>query len=303
MYAPNLATIRGTGYQQVRIRNAADDGNVNLRYGPIIVPNWIGDFFFEKAVIEVLGGTEIEHATQTHQITKLIDFYTKVKPEDAAFKYTNLGGYTEDCDAKTANQRYQVPITIGNNGAITQTAGVNYKQMTLAEFTEGSGGGANAGFGYMTKGAAELAAKFHLGAEVHFKVPLRLLCRVAKCKQMFPSGKKYFITLYKTKESFLFTCQDPAARQNVIFQLTDCIIEVPIVKLQPEKQEEERKKIASDEGICYSLTNSYIRAYYIYPTDTVNYNPNVTNGYKPKYLFLYWVDYTHESNGDINISN
>ena len=118
-------------------------------------------------------GTEIEPATQTHQITKLIDFHTKVKLEDAAFKYINLGGYTEDYDAKTANQRYQVPITIGNDGAITQTAGANYKQMTLAEFTEGSTGGANAGFGYTTKGAAELVAKFHLGAEVHFEVPLR----------------------------------------------------------------------------------------------------------------------------------
>ena len=171
--APNLATIGGTEYQQMRIRNGTNDGNIDSRYGPIIVPNWIGDFFFEKAVIEVLGGTEIEPATQTHQITKLIDFHTKVKPEDAAFKYTNLGGYTEDYDAKTGNQRYQVPMKIGNNRALTQTAGANYKQMTLAEFTEGSGGDANAGFGYMTKGAAELAAKFHLGAEVHFEVPLR----------------------------------------------------------------------------------------------------------------------------------
>ena len=301
--APNLATIRGTGYQQVRITNATNDANIDLHYGPIIVPNWIGDFFTEKAVIEVLGGTEIEPATQTHQITKLIDFHTKVKPEDAAFKYTNLGGYTEDYNAKTANQRYQVPVTIGNNGAITQTAGANYKQMTLAEFTEGSTGSADAGFRYTTKDAAELAAKFHLGAEVHFEVPLRRLCRVAKCKQMFPSGKKYFITLYKIKESFLFACQDSAARQNVIFQLTDCTIEVPIVEPQPEKQEEERKKIASDEGICYSLTNSYIRTYYIYLTDKVNCNPNVMNGYKPKYLFLYWVDYTHKSDGDININN
>ena len=43
--APNLATIGGMGYQQVRIRNAANDGNIDSRYGPIIVPNWIGDFF------------------------------------------------------------------------------------------------------------------------------------------------------------------------------------------------------------------------------------------------------------------
>ena len=38
------------------------------------------EFFFEKATIEVLGGTEIEPGTQTHQITKLIDFHTKMKP-------------------------------------------------------------------------------------------------------------------------------------------------------------------------------------------------------------------------------
>ena len=35
----------------------------------------------------------------------------------------------------------------------------------------------------------------------------------------------------------------------------------------------------------------------------VLYNNNVTQGYKPKYIFLYWVDYTHQSNGDININN
>ena len=56
--------------------------------------------------------------------------------------------------------------------------------MTLVKFTEGLGGGANAGFRYTTKREAELAAKFHLGAGVHFEVPLRQLCRVAKCKQM-----------------------------------------------------------------------------------------------------------------------
>ena len=87
----------------MRITNATNDANIDLHYGTIIVPNWIGDFFLEKAVIEVLGGTEIEPAAQTHQITKLIEFHTKVKPEEAAFKHTNLGGYTEDYDVKTAN--------------------------------------------------------------------------------------------------------------------------------------------------------------------------------------------------------
>ena len=69
---------------------------------PIILPNWVADFYFEKAVIEVLGGTEIELATQTHQITKLIHFYTNVKPEEALFKYSNLGGYEENYDSTVA---------------------------------------------------------------------------------------------------------------------------------------------------------------------------------------------------------
>ena len=109
--------------------------------------------------------------------------------------------------------------------------------------------------------------------------------------------------LHKAKESFLLCSQDSAANQNVIFQLTDCTINVPIVGLQLEKQEEERKKITTDEGICYSLINSYKRTYYVYTNDTTNRNFNITNWYKPKYLFLYWVNHTHESDGDININN
>ena len=153
------------------------------------------------------------------------------------------------------------------------------------------------------KGAAKLAISLNSGQEVHFEVPLRHICRLAKCKQIFSAGKKYYITLHKAKESFLLCSQDPAAHQNVVFQLTNCIINVPIVELQPEKQEMEQKKIASDEGICYSLMNSYIRSYYIYPIYTTNYSYNVTNGYKAKYIFIYWVDHTHESDGDININN
>ena len=249
-----------------------------------------------------MDGTEIEPGTQTHQTTKLIDFHSKLKPEDAAFKYTNLGGYHESFNPTTENQKYQLSITINTaTGAITPTVGANYKQMTQAQFTGGKS--ANNNFRYTTRGAAALAAKFHVGQEVHFEVPLRCLCRIAKCKQMFPTGNKYFLTLHKAKESFLMASQDPAAHQNVILQLTDCTIEVPIVELQPKKQEKERKKIASNKGICYSLTNQYIRTYHIYPVDTVNYNYNVTNGYKPKYFLLYWVDYTHESNGDISINN
>ena len=303
MNHPRVATIGNTDYNQFRITNG-DGANVDSKYGPMIFPNFLADIFFEKATIEILGGTEIEPATQTHQITKLIYFHTELKPEDATFKYTSQGGYHEKFNPTTENQKYQLPITINAaTGAITLTTGANYKEITKAQFTGRQG--ANNQYRYTTQGVAALAVRFHRGQEVHFEVPLRRLCRIAKCRKMFPAGKKYFITLFKAKESFLMASQDPAAHQNIILQLTDCTIEVPIVELQPDKQEEERKKITSDEGNCYSLTNQYIRTYYIYiyPVDTVNYNYNVTNGYKPKYFLLYWVDYTHESDGDISINN
>ena len=227
-----------------------------------------------------------------------------MKPEDAAFKYSNLGGYHEDYDAKVSTQKYQVPIQINAvSGAIEATMGVNYKQVTEEEFTEGNTGKANADFKYTTKGAAKLVASLHNGKELHLEVPLRHISRLGKCKQMFPAGKRYYITLHKAKESFLLCSQDSTAHQNVIFQLTDCTIDVSIIELQPEKQELEHRKIALDEEICYSLMNSYVRSYYIYPIDTTNFNHNVKNGYKPKYLLIYWVDHTHESDGDININN
>ena len=118
-----------TGYQMYSV---TDDGGTTTHscYGPIIVPNRLEDFFFEIAVIEVLGGTEIEPSTQTHQIIKLIHFHATTKPEDAAFKYSNLGGYEEKYDSTSATQLHQVPITIGTNGAITATTGANYKQIT-----------------------------------------------------------------------------------------------------------------------------------------------------------------------------
>ena len=240
--APRVATIGGQGYQQYRVRNATNDGWVDSPYGPITLPNWLPEFLFEKATIEVLGGTEIEPGTQTHQITKLVDFHTKMKPEEAAFKYSNLGGYYEEYDSKMSDQKYGVPIQFNAaTGAIEQIAGKNYKQVTQTQFTAGSTGGANENYQYTTEGAAKLAASFHNGQERHFEVPLRHLCRLAKCKQIFPSGKKYFITLHTAKESFLLCSQDPGAHQNVIFQLTDCTIDVPIVELQPEKQEERKR--------------------------------------------------------------
>ena len=110
---------------------------------------------------------------------------------------------------------------------------------------------------------------------------MRRICRIANCKQMFPAGKKFFITLYKAPESFLLMCPDPAALNSVILQMTDCIIEVPTVDLK----EEGRLKVGSKEGICYSLTNDYYKTFYIYPNDTILYNNNVTQGYKPPGCF------------------
>ena len=159
------------------------------RYGPIIIPNGFADFFFEKAVTEVLGGTEIEPSTQTHQITKAIHFYTTTKPEDAVFKYSNLGGYEENYESKLATQLHQLPITTANDGMIAATTGINYKEMTRVQFIEGTAGQGNANFAYTTKGAAKLADKFNAGQEVQLEVPLRRICRVANCQQMFPAGK------------------------------------------------------------------------------------------------------------------
>ena len=128
------------------------------------------EFFFKKATIEVLGGTEIEPRTQTHQITKLVDFHTKMKPEEAAFKYSNLGGYYEEYDSKTTDQKYGVPIQFNAaTEAIEQVAGKNFKQMTQTQFTAGSTGGVNENYQYTTKGAVKLAASFHNGQESTIK--------------------------------------------------------------------------------------------------------------------------------------
>ena len=78
--APRVPTIGNTGYQMYQTTDG-DRTDVPSRYGPIIVPNNFADLFFEKAVIEVLGSTEIEPSTQMHQTTKIIQVYTTVKPE------------------------------------------------------------------------------------------------------------------------------------------------------------------------------------------------------------------------------
>ena len=151
------------------------------------MPNNFADLFFEKAVIEVLGGTEIEPSTQTHQTTKVTQTYTIVKLEDAFYKYRNLGGYEEKYDATLTTQRYQVPIAIQNDGTIATAAGADYKTMTRAQFIGGTN--ANNNFAYTTSDAAKLTDKFNNGQELQFEVPLRRICRIANCKQMFPAGK------------------------------------------------------------------------------------------------------------------
>ena len=92
---------------------------------------------------------------------------------------------------------------------------------------------------------------------------------------------------------------DSAAADHLMFQLTECEIEVPIVELQPEKQEQERQKIATPEGIIYPIRNDYTQTFHIHPHNTSIYNNDIFNGYKAKYILLYWVDFTHETDGDI----
>ena len=299
IHIPRVPTVGSQPYQMFQTTVSGED--MPSKYSPIILPNNFAYLFFEKAVIEVLGGTEIEPSTQTHQTTKIVQLYTTVKPKEALYKYQNLGGYEEKYDSTMATQLHQVPITIGNNGMITATAGANYKTITKAQFTGGTG--VNNNFTYTSSGATKLTKRFNNGQELQFEVPLRRICRVANCQQMFPARKKFFITLYKAHESFLMTSQDPAALNNIILQMTDCTIHIPTVELTDDLKEEERLKVASEEGICYSLTNQYYTTFYIYPHDTVLYNNNITQGYKPKFMYIYWVNYTHQNNGDINVNN
>ena len=167
--APRVPTVGSQPYQMYQV-DAADGGNTPSKYGPIIVPNNFADLFFEEAVISVLGGVEIEPSTQTHQTTKVVHMYTTDKPEEALFKYQNLGGYEDKYDSKKASQLHQVPIAINNDGTISATAGADYKTMTQAEFTGGTG--ANAGYAYTSTGAAKLTNKFNNSQELQFEVPL-----------------------------------------------------------------------------------------------------------------------------------
>ena len=158
-------------------------------------------------------------------------------PENAEAKYSTLGGYVKDYDSMLATQKYQVPVAPDDDGIMQPIAGGgnNYQTIQRTEFLEGNTGKPNAGFRYTTKGAAALSDRFNNGAEVHFQVPLHRICRIARCEQMLPSNKDYYITLHKMKESFLITTQHAAVHQNLIFQITNCDIHIPIVELMPEK--------------------------------------------------------------------
>ena len=121
IHAPRVPTVGSTGYQMYQT-TSAEGINVASKYGPIIVPNNFAELFFEKAVIEVLGGTEIEPSTQTHQTTKIVKLYTTLKPKDALSKYQNLGGCEEKYESTKKSQLHQVPITKANDVMISATA-------------------------------------------------------------------------------------------------------------------------------------------------------------------------------------
>ena len=302
---PVASAGSGAGYQQYHVPAHDDEAAADSLYGPVIVPNRFADFFFKKATIELEGGIEIEPTNQTHQITKLIRFHMNTTPENAEAKYSTLGGYVKDYDSTLSTQKYQVPVAPDADGVMQPIAGGgnDYKTIQRDEFLEGTAGQPNAGFRYTTKGAAALSNKFNNGAEVHFQVPLHRICRITCCEQMLPSNKDYYITLHRMKESFLLTCQDAAVHQNLIFQITNCEIHIPIVELMPEKRQEERDKITSPEGIAYKILNDYVRSFYIYPIDRIKHEHNVTGGYKLGVIIIYWLDFSHETDGDIQMNN
>ena len=130
----------GAAYEQFQT-TGGDGSNVASEYGPIQVPQFFPQYYFEKAIIDVEGGTAVELENQSHLLTKHVNMLTKLKPEEAKFKYSNLGGYHEDNGPIQASQKYQMLISIAAaTEVITPTTSVNYKTMTQAQFTEGTGG-------------------------------------------------------------------------------------------------------------------------------------------------------------------
>ena len=82
---------RGQGYQMFQVLDG-DGAEVDSIYGPIILPNFFAEFFWEKASIELKGEIELEPTNQKAQLTKMVDFYMNLNPEDAEFFYSNMGG-------------------------------------------------------------------------------------------------------------------------------------------------------------------------------------------------------------------
>ena len=57
--APKVAGVGGQGYYQ--FQRDMGGTNTNSLYGPIVIPNKIANFHFEKAVIEVPGDRNRTH--------------------------------------------------------------------------------------------------------------------------------------------------------------------------------------------------------------------------------------------------
>ena len=59
----------------------------------------------------------------------------------------------------------------------------------------------------------------------------------------------------------------------------------------------ERQKIASQESIAYFLKNTFPKNYYVYRTDTMRTDVNITDGDWPMFILIYWVDHSFDSDG------
>ena len=55
-------------------------------------PQFFPQYYFKKATINIEGGTAVELKNQSHLLTKDLNMLAKLKPEEAKFKYSNLGG-------------------------------------------------------------------------------------------------------------------------------------------------------------------------------------------------------------------
>ena len=63
----------GQSYQMFQVSDG-DGAEVDSKYGPIILPNFFAEFFWEKANIELKRGIELEPTNQKAQLTKWLIF-------------------------------------------------------------------------------------------------------------------------------------------------------------------------------------------------------------------------------------